>query len=110
MHVWATAVSAATVLKIGLTLRWTKTRNWTNSLEALMRNYSGLYINGDEPKGSTTRELVNITFLCANYESLHCLVFLFHSQQNSELHAETTTYVATETFISFLKRGNVFCI
>lgn len=64
VHVWATAVSAATVLKIGLTLRWTKTRNWTNSLEVLMRNYSGLYINGDERKGSTTRELVNVIFVC----------------------------------------------
>jgi len=63
VHVWATAVSAVTVLKIGLTLRWTKTRNWTNSLEALMRKYSGFYINGDEPKGSTTRELVTVTCL-----------------------------------------------
>jgi len=63
VHVWATALSTVTVLKIGLTLRWTKTRNWTNSLEALMRNYSGFYINVDEPKGSTTRELVNVTCL-----------------------------------------------
>ena len=58
-----TALSAVAVLKTGLTLRLTKYHNLTNSLQALMRNYSGFYINGVEPKGSTTRELVNVTCL-----------------------------------------------
>jgi hypothetical protein len=72
-HVWATAVSAVTVLKTGLTLRWTKTRNLTNSLEALTQNYSGLYINGDEPKGCTTREIVHVTCLSVKIMNLSLL-------------------------------------
>jgi hypothetical protein len=74
-----TTVSAVTVLKIGLTLRWTKTRNWTNSLEALMRNYSGFYINGAESEGPTTRELVNVTYLSVqimNPFSVWCSSFI----------------------------------
>jgi hypothetical protein len=37
-----------------------------------MRNYLGFYINGDEHKGSTTRELVNVT--CLSVQIMNTLI------------------------------------